>query len=292
MVILILLVQAFVQTAVADWQWKAAAQVNLYSAPSTQSPVIKSLEEGEIVLITKLQKVNEGWVSFTLNDDEQRTKVYVEKKALGAGEIRNLKKSQETNTLNITNPFLKNLGVGLTINQTLRGPISKDAGSNQTVEYGPQYGIAFFPTVHYEIPTSKGNTYRFFVAYRINKSQGQSGIKQNGILTSQELVTQSISFVSIGILIRERSTPQSNYWWGYGIEIAKGVEGKQEYTDGTFVDLKDNLPTNFYLQGSLGYQAYPARNSQWIPEIKAGVVINNKPIAVNGEIIFNWVKAF
>lgn len=288
---IILTTQIFTHFAFADWEWTPSNTIDLYSAPSDSSKVVRTLTKGEIVLITKLQKASSTekateWVSFTLIDGDKKTKVYVTKKLLGEGEIKNVKKVDEEAR------FLKNFGVGLALSQTIRGPISKEAGTNQTVEYGPQYGIAPFPIIHYEMPATKGNIYRFSVSYRISKSQGEAGIKQSGILTSQELVTQTMSFISVGLLYRERSTAKSNFWWGYGAEFAKALEGKHEYTDGTSVDLKDSLPTNFYLQGSLGYHAYPAKSSQWMPEVRVGVILNNKPVTVSGELIFNWVKAF
>ncbi len=289
--LVILAIQIFTHFALADWQWTPASNVNLYSAPNDKSTVVRSLEGGKTVLITKLQKATSAkesteWVGFTLVEDDNEMKVYVTKKLLGEGEIKNIKKRDEEIK------FLKNFGIGLVISQTLRGPISKEAGTNQTVEYGLQYGIAPFPVIHYETTATNGNMYRFFAGYRISKSQGEAGIKQNGILTSQELVTQSLSFMSVGILFRERASAKSNFWWGYGAELAKAIDGKQEYTDGTSVDLKDSLPTNFYLQGSLGYNSYPPKSSQWMPEARVGVVINNKPVTATGELIFNWVKAF
>ncbi len=286
LLIMFLIIFTFEETW-ADWLWTPRQTTNLMASPRADSPVLRSVDPGEMVLITKLLKVTGGeWVSFTLVDGGEKTKVYVTKQALGDGELRNAKQGVGVDSKNF-----RNVGIGGVLSQTLRGPISKDASGGETVEYGPQYGVSFYPTLHYEFPDGKKN-YRLFVSYRLTRAAGKSVIKQNGTTTSEEIMTQATSFVSAGFIMRERSTPQANFYWGYGAEVAKALSSKQEYTDGTTVDLKDSLPTNIYLLAVLGYQKFGGKPSHWLPEAKAGIVVNNKPVTLSGELILNYIWSF
>lgn len=283
------LIFIFSFSAHADWYWTPASEANLYDAPNEKSDVTETLEEGERVLITKLQKSKSTeWVTLVIFDeDTEETKtVFVTKRVLGMGTLKSVKRIEAEGE----REFKSNIGIGAVLSSTIRGPISKDASGGQTVEYGAQLGFAFYPTLHYEFP-SNDRIYRVFGSYRLSKSQGESAIKLNGSLSSQEIVTQTMSFMSLGFMSREKPTPRSNYWWGYGLEVAKAIEGKQVYTDGTSVDLKDSLPTNVYLQGSLGYQTYPPQSSQWLPEARVGITFNNKPVTLTGELFLIWIKA-
>jgi hypothetical protein len=270
--------------ALADWQWTAAGTANFYAKPDENSEIVKSIGKDEMVLITKLRKSQGDWVSLTLVNENK--KVFLLKKTLGEGLIRNAKREESQPT-----QYLKNFGIGLALTADLRAPISKDAAGGEIVEFGPQLGMTFYPIIHTEFPGKSGKAWRLFLSLRQSKSTGEVVIKQNGNLVSQELVTQTISFMSVGVLYRDLPAATSNWWYGYGAEIAKATSGKQEYTDGAYVDLKDSLPTNFYLQGSLGYQKYPPRSSQWMPEFKASIAFN-KPVVINAEFLANWVKAF
>lgn len=271
--------------AIAQWLWEPKTPIKIYTDKDLNATPLLEVPLGESINILKPQKADEdGWVEIIIVNQDSETKGYVQRNDISRKDMTKIKPKKSRSE----GGFSRIIGAGISVIQTIRGETSSTASGGQVVNFGPQYGVTAYPTLFFEFPSKERGSYRIFASYRMQKSKGEVTLSQSGVVTSKELMEQTHNFAALGFLFRQRISGMENYWYGYGMELAKGIAGEQVYSDGTTTNLKDTLPTNFYLQTSVGRQSATISSWHFLPEIKFGVIANNKPITVNIELLFNF----
>ena len=270
----------FTSSALADWKWAPSDDVVIYKAASNKAQELLRIDGGNFIILYRYEEPkNSEWVKVRLRKDNKILRGYVNKSVFKKDELEVVTGEENLSVTSNERAFI----VSLAISQNLRGPTSSNISSTETIEFGPQYGVSFYPTFGYEFSDDKKTSYNLYASYRMSKTAAEATLKQSGSTTLISEVTVDLAYVAAGVLLKKFL--DSGWWYGYGGEIAKGIAGTLKYSDGTSADLKSILTTNFQAQAALGYAKSRRLGWQFAPEIRAGVTVNGKPVTLNFEVL-------
>lgn len=110
-------------------------------------------------------------------------------------------------------------------------------------------------------------------------------------------ITLDQSFMSLGGMGKWYLAPESNFWYGAGLEVAKLTESKMTFvTNATSDPAVSNegidFPIFFMLTGGIGLDFHLLKKFFILPEIRAGVLVNSEPIVFTFEVRVPIVYTF
>ena len=220
---------------------------------------------------------------------QPKTKGFIERKIFKKENlewIKNIKKK-----VFATHQTGKTIGVSSATSFYARGPTEVDASATETAVFGQQYGLASYPLIYFDFPFGEVSSFRVFGGLRRLKTQAEAELKTNGVTTLSQKMELDETFLSLGIGVRYYTAARGSFWYGFGMEVAKGVKGTVKYDDGTSRDLKETLPTLFIIQGSLGLDIRLSNHFYLLPSFNFGAAATSSPITYLSEVLFGagWV---
>lgn len=147
-------------------------------------------------------------------------------------------------------------------------------------------GASSFFGFHYDYPWSQRKLVRFFFSFREHEVEGD-GTFSGSLFNSVEFTQKMMAF---GATIKTYKDHKSDFWWGYGLEIAKITEAEVSRT-GTTTEVPDeDLP--FYVLPHLatGYDFQLSGNFFLLLDSKLHFILNADDIsyAVDAGVSFTY----
>ncbi|MDZ4661860.1 MAG: hypothetical protein SGJ18_09620 [Pseudomonadota bacterium] len=277
------------QVSFADWKWTVPEDAQVYIQPNKRSDIISDLEAGSEIMVANPTYQNQWVMIYFYFPGQPKTKGYVQRRIFKKENLewtKNIKKKVVP-----THQFGKTIGINSATSFYARGPTEIDASASETAVFGQQFGLASYPQIYFDFPFGEESSFRIYSALRKLKTQAEAELKTNGVTTLSQKMELDETFFSLGIGVRYYSAPQDSFWYGFGMEFAKGTSGTIKYDDGTIKNLSDTLPTLFIVQGTVGLDVRLTDKIYFIPTANFGAAVTSSPISYITEILLGigWV---
>lgn len=278
----------FVRGAWAGQDLLVRKELDVYAEKSTESQILRTLEKGDRVPLSP--KKYGVWRKVLLRSPDRNTVGWIQASDMaGSITIESEGAAGPRSSKARRTSFIDRSFIGLSIVSSLAKQgaraIPRQDGTSENVS--ALEGVSTFPMLFFD--GSLGSTLGFRI-YGGLRSMLTTGTLTTGGSTPLEV---SQSFYSGGALIRIYSNPQSAFWYGGGVEVAKAYRAKVIYSKSTEVDIPAvDLPIYVIGRGGVGYHV--SVGSTFVVNLEAflNVIPNSKPVIYAGELVVSAALGF
>ena len=266
-------------------------EVSVYSEPSDNSDVIRTLEKGASVPVSK--NIEDGFYKILLKEDGRKRLGYIKISDVSRGKSssRSAKKSRGRRTRRAAHFTRWGLGVTLGVNYQNQGSRRyQDPTAANAVEISSFSGLSNQFGFFVEIPGNDKMSYRAYLQFKQANLSGSATIMGASPRPTDTFLKQS--FLSVGGLWKWYGRRDASTWFGGGFQIDKGTSGSITFGARTDSTEGGELPMFYYAYGSMGFDWTMGRDWVIIPEVKLGALVNSKPMTLEGDVNLNVAYSF
>lgn len=267
--------------------------ITVYKSQSRDSQEILVLEKGDTVPISPKKYGN--WKKVLVTGEDGKTSGWVLISDLKGSQITD---ADDEDDLEVPERSRKNrkyhgrpgLNLKIALSYMNQGARTYQDGSGSAVEISALSGISNFFGVGYDYPFSNKFVLRADLLLRTTAMSGSTNLQ--GQVKAQPLQLNQ-QFLGLGLLGKLYSGADSDFWYGAGAEVSKGTGVQLVYNSNSQVPVDTStMPLFVLVQGAVGYDFHLAGDFYLLPEVRAGIVVNTKPIILNAEFFAGVAKSF
>jgi hypothetical protein len=270
--------------------------VKVYSNPSVTSPVLTILKKGRVV--TAGVNPGGGFKKVLVTDVSGKKVIgYVTLMDLKAPifavtpdpKDQKIKKGKlRPNGLGLRGHYALGVEIGLNYQRQSTSQVSDSAGDSASVS-----GLSatdFIIGINFSIPVKPTFSLETDLLY---KPIGLTGNGTAANSTSLSNISDRQNFAGLSETAKFYSAPNSDWWYGPGVEIDYGISGSlQVGTANVYQFNSSDLKTLYGIYFSTGYDFMSKNNFYITPAFRLGAYLNGSPLIVEANVTISGAYRF
>jgi hypothetical protein len=270
--------------------------VRVYSSPSVTSPVIAILKKGTIV---KAGVNPGGGFKKVLIADVSKKKVigYVTLMDLKApifavaADPKDKKQKKiriKSNGLGLRGHYSAGLEIGVNYQNQSVSQVSDSGGDSSTAS--GLSGVNFMLGLLFNFPVKPTISLETNLVYKPTTITGTGTATGTSNLSN---IANRQNFVALSETVKLYSGPNSDWWYGPGLEMDYGMSGSLQLGQrAAYIYSSSDLKTLFMVYGATGYDFMSTKNFYITPSFRLGALINGSPLIIEADILISGSLRF